>query len=98
MPGGSQTSRYRAVRAPIEQGLLRQVASFLGGGGASLRRVELLPRILHVGDRLKLNVGKFTVPHLRAPHVNVLDDIARVGIDRDRPAWAVGVLPALEDC
>src|SRR5262249_9211530 len=63
-------------------------------GGLSLRRVELLPWVLHVGNRVELDVGELAVLHLGAPHVDILDDVAGIGVDHDRPARAL-VLPAL---
>src|SRR6185503_4382965 len=57
-------------------------------GGCSLRRVQFLPRILDVRDRVEFDIGELAVPHLGLSDVDVLDDVARVGVDRDRAARA----------
>jgi len=60
---------------------------------ASLWWVELLPRVLHVWNRVELDIGKLAVLHLGFAQIDVLDDVARRRIDRDRTARAVGGLP-----
>src|ERR1043166_1884097 len=77
--------------APLSRGMTRQSA-----GGPSLRRVELLPGVLHVRDGVELHIGELAVLYFGTAHIDVLDDVARVGIDHDRSARAL-VLPALED-
>src|ERR1700757_5224176 len=63
----------------------------------SFRRIGFLPRILDVRDGVELDVGDLAVHHLAAANIDVLDDVARLRIDRDRPARAVGVLPIRQD-
>src|SRR5215469_13597077 len=62
-----------------------------------LRRVHRLPRILDVRDRLELDVRQLAVHLLDPADIDVLDDIARIGIDANRATRAVGVLPLLDD-
>src|SRR4030088_2316357 len=62
-----------------------------------LGRVLLLPRILDVGDRVELHIDELAVLHLGLAHVDVLDDVAGRGIDRDRAARAVGGLPVAQE-
>src|SRR5882762_2165119 len=48
-----------------------------------------LCRILHVRDRGELDVVEFATHLIDLADVDVLHDVARVGIDRDRPARAL---------
>src|SRR5207244_10383497 len=60
--------------------------------------LQLLPGILDGGaHRLDLDVGELPVDLLHLAQVLVLHDVARLGIDGDRPARAVRILPVLED-
>src|SRR5262245_13841662 len=54
--------------------------------------LEFLPGILHVREGLELHVGELAADPLHLAHVLVLDDVARLRVDRDRPARAVCVL------
>src|SRR5438094_7808628 len=65
--------------------------------GSSLHRVQFLPRVLDLRDRLELDIGELAVQHLGAADVDILDDVAGLGVDHDRSARAVRVLPALEE-
>src|SRR6266571_2799862 len=97
--GGGDTAQTTGVRAnstPPRRRATRGADPPPTGEGL-FRRVELLPRILHVGDRVDLDVGEPAGLHVGAADVDVLDDVARLRVDHDRPARAVRVLPALED-
>src|SRR5262245_64800626 len=65
---------------------------FVGSAAPTLLLlVDLLPRILHRGDRLQFDVRQVAVDLAHLAHVLVLDDVARVDVDLDRPARAVRV-------
>src|SRR6266853_4145955 len=59
--------------------------------------VQHLPRILDLRDRLEFDIGKVVALTLDPADIDVLDDVARLGVDLDRAARAVGVLPAGEN-
>src|SRR5262245_24360743 len=59
--------------------------------------VEFLPLVLHVRDRLELDVGELPAHLADLADVLVLDDVPRLRIDRDRSARAVRVLVAPPD-
>src|SRR6476660_2157133 len=52
------------------------------------RRPALLARVLDVGDLVELDVGELAVLLLDLADVHGLRDVARVGVDRHRPARA----------
>src|SRR5579862_6434135 len=66
------------------------------GSCALLRRIQLFPRVLDVGDRRDLDIGDLAADLLGPPDIDVLDDIAGRGVDADRAARAVRVLPLFE--
>src|SRR6266436_9083443 len=61
------------------------------------RWVQLLPRVFDHLDRRDLDIGKLAVRLLEATDIDVLNDVPALGVDRDRPARAVRVLPPLEE-
>src|SRR5437763_1846502 len=61
------------------------------------RGIRFLPRILHVRNRVEFDVGELAVHHLAAADINVLDDVARRRVDRDRAARARIGLPIRQD-
>src|SRR5258707_6873252 len=76
----------RSTRPARATGRYRRKAGLFG-------RVLLFPRILDVGDRVELHIGELAVLHLGLAHIDVLDDVAGGGVDRDRAARAVCGLP-----
>src|SRR5688500_10385241 len=67
-------------------------------GGPPLLLPQLFPGVLHRGaERLELHVHQLAADLAHFAQVLGLDDVARLGIDRDRPARAVRELPALGD-
>src|ERR1700733_7576317 len=65
--------------------------------GPSFGRVQFFPRILDHRDRRNLDIGQLAVDLLDLADVDVLDDVAGVGVDLDRPARAVRVLPVRQE-
>src|SRR5215831_14873238 len=61
------------------------------------RGVQLLPWVLDHRDRRDLDVGKLATHLLGSTDIDVLYDIAGRGVDFDRTARAVGILPFLEE-
>src|SRR5256885_14856634 len=57
------------------------------------RWIRFLPRIFYVRNGLEFDIGKFAVHVFDTANINVLDDVARGGIDCDRAARAVGAFP-----
>src|SRR5947199_9541523 len=86
----------RAAVRPLSPSPCRKVSTG-PGTAASFRRVQLLPRVLNLRDRLELDIGKSAVHLLDPAQIDVLDNVARLGIDRDRAARALRVLPGLEE-
>src|SRR6185312_10636463 len=67
---------------------------YRSGAQASLfRRVLRLPRILHLLEGDEFDIGVPPVDLIDLADIDVLHDVARLGIDRDRSARTVGVLP-----
>src|SRR5690606_34283020 len=65
---------------------------------ALLLLLQLFPRVLHRGrEHLELHVGELAVHLAHFAQVFGLHDVARLRVDGDRPARAVGILPGLED-
>src|SRR3989304_1166674 len=58
----------------------------------ALGRVIDLPRILDHRDGRDVDVDQLAVTLLHAADVDVLDDVALLRIDHDRPAWAADLL------
>src|ERR1044072_3656740 len=58
------------------------------GRSASIRLHPRLDRILDVLDLVELDIDDLAVDLLNAADVDGLDDVARLRIDRDRPARA----------
>src|SRR6266478_3781966 len=61
------------------------------------RRVQLFPRILDHRDRRDFDIGRLAVRLLEAADIDVLNDVPGLGVDHDRAARAVRVLPPLEE-
>src|SRR5260370_29939005 len=61
------------------------------------RWVQLVPRIFDHRDRRDLDIGKLAVRLLEAADIDVLNDVPGLGVDHDRAARAVRVLPPLEE-
>src|SRR5438552_4826827 len=61
------------------------------------RRVQLLPRILDHRYCRDFDIAELAVQLLDAADIDVLDDVASLGVDHDWAAWAVRVLPPLEE-
>src|SRR5690349_18277703 len=59
----------------------------------SLRRVQLFPAVLDVRDGVELGVLQLAADLLGLADVDVLHDVARLRIDRDGAARAVGRFP-----
>src|SRR5215470_13814395 len=89
--GGGPAWPKAAVRAGENSGSDRRRQP------ASLRRVQLFPRVLDLRDRLKLDIGELAVNPLDTPHIDILNDVAGLRVNRDRPARAVRSLPGLEE-
>src|SRR5205823_10142612 len=90
----------RWMRAVCGWGGSRLSPGRRGGRAKSLflfRRVQLLPGVLDLRDRLELDIGKSAVHLLDPAQIDVLDNVARLRIDRDRAARAFRVLPGLEE-
>src|SRR5260370_41266182 len=62
------------------------------------RWVQLVPRIFDHRDRRDFDIGKLAVRLLEAADIDVLNDVPGLGVDHDRSARAVRVLPPLEEC
>src|SRR4051812_31957797 len=60
------------------------------------RSVVLLPGILEHADVLELHVAKLAIDLFDAPDIDGLDDVAGLGVDRDRAAGA-GAREPLQD-
>src|SRR6185295_18314151 len=80
MPYATPSNRMVAMAIPFPP-------PFDGGGWRSLF-LRGLHRVLDVGDGGELDVVEFAADLLDLADVDVLDDVARLGIDRDRPARA----------
>src|SRR5215469_14841533 len=65
-------------------------------GLRSLRRVELLPRVFDLRNRLEFDIGETVALLLDAADIDILHHVARLRIDDDGSAGAVGVLPVAE--
>src|SRR5580658_3531957 len=89
----------KAARAALTVPHYPRQALWASGEGAlpSLGRVELLPRVLDLRNRLEFDIGQMVALLLDAADIDVLHDVARLRIDHDRPARAVRVLPAGEE-
>src|SRR5205814_7082874 len=61
------------------------------------RRVQLLPRILDHRNRSDLDIRELAVQLLGTADIDVLDNTPGFGVDHDRPARAVRVLPPPEE-
>src|SRR5207248_8694810 len=89
----------RWMRAVFGWGGSRLSPGRRGGRAKSLFllvRIELFPGVLDLRDRLELDIGKSAVHLLDPAQIDVLDNVARLRIDRDRAARAFRVLPGLE--
>src|SRR5690348_1210737 len=59
--------------------------------------VELFPRILDLRNGCEFDIREVTADAFDAADIDILDDVAGLRIDRDRPARAVGIFPGLEN-
>src|SRR6185312_4594005 len=59
--------------------------------------IEFFPRILDLRDGCEFDIREMAADALDTADIDVLDDVAGLRIDGDRPARAVGVFPALEN-
>src|SRR5262249_10390772 len=76
-----------------DPGLPSWIPAFVGMSGdyedpASIRLHARFHRILDVLDLVELDIDDLAVDLLDAPDIDRLDDVARLGIDRDRTARA----------
>src|SRR5437879_5834135 len=81
----------RWMRAVCGWGGSRLSPGRRGGRAKSLfllGRIELFPGVLDLRDRLELDIGKSAVHLLDPAQIDVLDNVARLRIDRDRAAPA----------
>src|SRR5438477_4983308 len=86
----------RAAARPLSPGPLWRDVSTGPVTAALFWRVQLFPGVLDLRDRLELDIGKSAVHLLDPAQIDVLDNVARLRIDRDRAARAFRVLPGLE--
>src|SRR5271156_4924484 len=78
MPYATPSSRIGSIGAPRRSSSRRSRRSVL----------RALVGVLHIGDGRELNIVQRAVLLLDLAHIDVLHDVARVRIDRDRPARA----------
>src|ERR1700730_8298333 len=61
------------------------------------RWIQLFPRIFDHRDRRNFDIGKLAIRLFKAADIYVLNDVPGLGVDHDRAARAVRVLPTLEE-
>src|SRR5215469_17086319 len=88
-PFADCSSLFGGKQAAIDnEPILRRAALFW--------RIQLFPRVFDHRDCRDLDISELAFDLLGAPDIDILDDIAGLGIDHDRPARALRVLPILE--